>query len=78
MSEPRVIRHRAGGRTVTMVRANEAFEEPEFRADVYDEQGRFIATVGNSTLLCLPTGSIRAIYATDIQILEAVLNDEPI
>jgi hypothetical protein len=54
------------------------WEEPPFEAAIIVD-GETVAHVYNSSLLCLPGGvTIRAPFATDAQILEAVLNDEPV
>lgn len=77
----RVERVPADGRKVTMVRGLDrasAWEEPRFLARVYDERGHLLGHVGNSSILCLPGGSVRAPEATDEQILEAVLGDESV
>ena len=62
--------------TVTMRHGlGNSYQEPKFCALVYDEQGQYVAKVGNSSLLCLSEGSVRALDATDQQILDAVLSD---
>lgn len=76
-----VHRIHADGRTVTMTRglSGETYQEPRFRALVYDDSGRCCGSADNVTHLCLPGSSaIRAPLATDDQIIEAVLHDEPI
>ncbi len=75
--EAKVIRNAPKGRVVKMSCGDESWEEPTFNAAVVVD-GKRIASLFNSTLLCLAEGSIRAPFATDAQILEAVLNDEPI
>ncbi len=76
----RVARYPANGRAVTMSRglSDSTWQEPLFQADVYDQDGHFVATVGNSFLMCVKGGAVRAPFATDAQILEAVLNDESV
>ena len=79
MAKGRVVRIQSHGRTVTMYHGlGPAYQEPEFCARVYDAKGHYVAMVSNSTLLALKGGSVRAIHATDAQILEAVLNDESV
>ena len=77
---PRVVRLPANGSTVTMSQGFKGpeYQEPLFRAVVYDKRGRYVITVGNSSLMCVKGGAVRAPFATDAQILEAVLHDESI
>lgn len=70
----RIVSHR----TVRMTRGDKSWEEPEFRAVVLDNKGQFVGSVRNSTLLCLPGRTIRGPKATDEEILQAVINDEPV
>ena len=74
----RVVRLPSNGQTVTMSRgfSGPEYQEPLFRAVVYGTKGRYVTTVGNSSLMCVKGGAVRAPDATDTQILEAVLNDE--
>ena len=80
MAIGKVERVPPNGRTVTMQHgfSGTKYEELEFRARVYDANGRYVNTISNSSLLCLSGGSIRATDATDLQILNAVLNDESV
>jgi hypothetical protein len=67
------------GEMVTMSKGlGNSYQTPRFRALVYDSQGRYVADVNNSSILCLPGGSVQAPNATDQQILDAVLGDESI
>lgn len=76
MSEARVVRIPADGETVTMGNGR---VEPAFEADVYDTHGQCIATLHNSSFLCLGKGrSKRASKATDAEMLEAVLGDQSV
>ncbi len=76
----RVERDDCHGETVTMTKglSRESYQEPRFRATVYDDCGRTVAVVSNATMLCLPGRTVRACEATDQQILDAVLGDEHI
>ena len=75
-----VIRVPSDGQTVRMRHGIEGpdWEEPRFAARVIGSGGRTLGTVGNSSLLCLPGGAIRAPEATDEQIIEAVTGDESV
>ncbi len=74
-----VVRHDCVGNVQMSSGLNDpGWEEPMFCADVVDEKGDLIGTVGNSTLLCLPDGHIQAPLATDRQIVAAVVGDEHI
>lgn len=79
----RVNRIPAFGHTIKMCRGlgdgpGNQWTEARFLAEVIGPDGQVTATVYNSTLLCLPRRSVRAPFATDEEILGAVLNNESV
>ena len=55
------------------------WEEPLINHRVVEiATGKVLAIVGNSSLLCLPGGAVRAPEATDAQIIEAIVCDESV
>ncbi len=74
-----VIHHKCEGNAQMSSGLNyPGWEETNFHADVLDEKGDLIGSVGNSTLLCLPGRHIQAPLATDRQIVAAIVGDEHI
>ena len=61
--------------TAKMSCGRRCWDEPSFLAVVYLD-GQEVGSVGNSSLLCLPSGNVRAPEATDKQIAAAVIGDE--
>jgi len=73
-----VERTPANGQVVRMSRGTDEWEEPRFIAKVFCQAGCLVATLHNSSTLCLPGRTLRASLATDEEILEAVLRDESV
>lgn len=74
-----VVDRRVGPENVKMCKGmDDYYEEPAFHASVIDSSGELVGSVSNSTLLCLPGGSVQAPLATDRQIVAAIIGDEHI